>query len=198
MLKHYNLLTSVFMFSIFFLPGIVSSAKAQPLNLNTFSPNTTINSSQVNQNFTNLSNTVPKMKSVGTAANIVLNSQTQNLTSVTVTPPDDGMVLLLVSLDVTMSEGGNEGGQSWGTISARLCITPMNTCSALMLDMPPVTGVQPFSPRLMYPATFMAMAPATKGVAATYNLTGQKDYADPGGSIIVSGTLLAIFIKMGL
>jgi hypothetical protein len=200
-------MASIVAFFILALSGIVPDVEAQPMNLNTFSAGTTISSSQVNQNFTALANAIPKMKSAGTMSDVILGSQTQNLTSVTVTPPGDGMIVLLASVGITLWEGyndgsgGNSGGQSWGTVSARLCITPMNNCGNFMLDMPPRAsnvGVQNYSPRISFPASFIAMAPATKGVAATYNLTGQKDYADPGGTVIVGGSLVAIFVQMGL
>ncbi len=207
-MKRFGKYGLVLVFAVFMmiLPGVVPSAIAQsstppPIVTNPpFIAGTTISSTKVNENFSALNDAVPRMTSVGTAANVVLTSQTQNLATVTVTPPGNGMMLLIASLSVTMAEGGTFGGKGWGTISANLCITPMNNCAPVMLDMPPLPGdplPQLYSPRITFPATFMAMAPAVKGVPATYNLTGLKDYSD-GGSIIVSGTLLAIFMQWGL
>jgi hypothetical protein len=187
------------------LLGVTSITCAEVYLPNTFSPGTTISSSQVNNNFQVLAQSMPGMKSAF-AGSVTLSTQWQNVASLTVTPTMDGNLLLLGSVGVTITQGSTAGGSSWGTSSANLCITqasgggsPCTGGAYIMLDTVPLGSnapVQPYSPRLTVPATIIGSVPVAKNTSVTLYLTASTESGSVG-SIVIYGGLTAIFLPGG-
>ena len=188
----------------FVLLGIASTVYAGQVNVPyTFSPGTTISSSQVNDNFQALAQSMPGMKSVGWGGSVTLSTTWQNIASITVTPPADGMLLLMGMTNVTIyyDNGGARGDQS-----VVLCITqtsggsnssPGCQCGSEVSFSVPQYGAGD-GPRIQVPAAFIANVGVVKNTSVTYYLTAAFPGAGKQGSGTAGpGGLVAIFLPGG-
>lgn len=169
-------------------------------DMHTFSPGTTISSSQVNDNFTALAQAMPGM-SAAIGGSVTLSTQWQNLTSLTVTPPMDGMLLWFGTADVTIIGGSTCGGSCWYS-SLTICMTTVSSGGApcngavMMVGTPNPVGNDD-APTLRLPATIIGSGPVLKNTPVTYYLTASKESGTVGSSVINGGSLTAIFFPGG-
>ena len=188
---------------VYVLLGITATVYAQQVNVpNTFSSGTTISSSKVNENFQVLAQSMPGMKS-GWGGSVTLSTSWQNITSVTVTPPADGMLLLLGTASVSITQGTSAGGASWGFSSAKICMTETSggggDCNGarVTLDTNYTDGTQTYAPRLTVPATIIGSTSVVKNTAVTWYLTAAKESQSVGSIVIDEGSISAIFLPRG-
>lgn len=185
------------------LLAIAATVYAQNALPNTFSPGTTISSSQVNENFTTLSQSMPGMKTALSSGSVTLSTEWQNVLSLTVTPPMNGVLLLLGTASVTVTQGSTAGGSSWNYSSATFCMTPASgggsPCNGarVTLDTVPSELVHPYAPRLTVPATMIGSVGVVKNTPVTYYLTAAKASESVGSIVIDTSSLNAIFLPAG-
>ena len=191
------------------LLGITATASADQVILPyTFSSGTTISSSQVNSNFQALAQSMPGLKSVPGSGNVTLSSGWQNLASITVTPPVDGILMFFASASGTITQGSKAGGDSWGYSSMSICTTPTSGtgggpgCTGgggtLTLDTIFTTAVANYAPRITVPITTIGFVPVQKNTPVTYYLTAAYTDSSSVGSCVVNGSsLTALFIPGG-
>jgi hypothetical protein len=150
---------------------------------NVFSSGTTISSSQVNANFTELSNAIPRMKSVYSSTNVSVTSSYQNVASVTVTPKMNGSSLIFAVANVRLDQS------IVGSAFVQVCVTTNSNssgggdCSNVTLD---TKGTH--ATILSVPVTIISpSASFTANTPATYYLTamGSGDMTVQGGRITV-------------
>jgi len=164
--------------------------------IKSFTPGTTIKSSEINSNFQAIVNGLPKVKfsDVSYDPVVTLSSTVQNITSLTVTTPMDGALLLIASGQATLSSGADPGLASAATI--RMCITETSgTCGSsgesqiIGLSAP----TYPLTTGISLPITFVAGIPCYANTPVTYYLTALR--VDPSGGLCqINAHLLAIFL----
>jgi len=191
-----SILTSV-------LLGISAIVYAQNALPNTFSPGTTISSSKVNENFTVLAQSMPGMKTAMGSSSVTLSTEWQNVVSLTITPPMNGVLVLLGTASVSITQGSTAGGSSWSYSSATFCMTPTSgggsPCSGarVTLDTVPSALVHPYAPRLTVPSTMIGSVGVVKNTPVTYYLTAAKESGSVGSIVIDTSSLTAIFLPAG-
>ena len=75
---------------------VTHAATLDEFDMTTFSPGTTIRSSDVNNNFQTLVNAMSRIGFNYNDTQITLNYSFQNIASTTITPPMDGVLLLIL------------------------------------------------------------------------------------------------------
>jgi hypothetical protein len=169
--------------------------------LNIFSPGTTISSNQVNSNFDFLARALPRLKGV-VGTSVTASSEPQNLATITVTPQLDGILLLLANAGVTLEQGYNVGGQSWGYSSCNICVTETSNgtdgCDRVVLDTVYLQGAwEAWAPRIHVPFTVFRTVPVTENTPVTYYLTVYFEPGSVGTCVIQGSSLTAIFLPGG-
>ncbi len=171
----------------------------------TFSPGTTIKSSEVNSNFQTLAQSMPGVKMVLGSSGVTLSTSAQILATITVTPPADGTLVFFANATVTITQGSTAGGSGWGFSSMKLCTTPTPgtpmSCyggdGLLTLDTVFASAAGNYAPRLTVPITTMGSASVVKNIPVTYYLTAARDADSVGSCVINSSFLSALFLPGG-
>ena len=169
--------------------------------IKSFAPGTTIKSSEINSNFQAIVNGMPAIKVDMTPndPSFTLSSTVQNLTSMTVTPPMDGVLLLIVSVQAGLDSGEYSGLASAAII--RMCITETSgACGSsgesmmISLNAPTDAPTNPLKTSLSLPITYIAAKPCYANTPVTYYLTALR--VDPSGGLcqINGAKLWAIFL----
>lgn len=190
------------------LLGNAFTVYADQVNVpHTFSPGTTISSSQVNGNFQALAQAMPGAKSVLGSSGVALSTLWQNLASITVSPPADGILIFIASASGTITQGSTAGGSSWGYSTMSLCTTPTSgtgggpNCTGgggiLTLDTMPTGAVANYAPRITVPITNIGFVPVVKNTPVTYYLTAATDSSSVGSCVINTSSLSALFLPGG-
>lgn len=190
------------------LLGNAFTVYADQVNVpHTFSPGTTISSSQVNGNFQALAQAMPGAKSVLGSSGVALSTLWQNLATITVTPQADGMLMFFGTASITITQGSMAGGSSWGYSSMNLCTTPTSGggggpgCTGgsgiLTLDTMPTGAVANYAPRITVPITTIGFVTVAKNTPVTYYLTAATDSSSVGSCVINTSSLSALFLPGG-
>lgn len=190
------------------LLGNAFTVYADQVNVpHTFSPGTTISSSQVNGNFQALAQAMPGAKSVLGSSGVALSTLWQNLATITVTPQADGMLMFFGTASITITQGSMSGGSSWGYSSMNLCTTPTSGggggpgCTGgsgiLTLDTMPTGAVANYAPRITVPITTIGFVTVAKNTPVTYYLTAATDSSSVGSCVINTSSLSALFLPGG-
>jgi hypothetical protein len=165
--------------------------------IKSFAPGTTIKSSEINSNFQAIVNGMPAIKVDMTPNDplFTLSGTVQNLTSVTVNPPMDGVLLLIVGAQAGLDSGEYSGLASAAII--RMCITETSgACGSsgesFMISLNAPT--YPIKTSLSLPITYIAAKPCYANTPVTYYLTALR--VDPSGGLcqINGAKLWAIFL----
>jgi hypothetical protein len=165
--------------------------------IKSFAPGTTIKSSEINSNFQAILNGMPAIK-IDTSPDdtlFTLSSTVQNLTSVTVNPPMDGLLLLIVGAQARLDSGEQDFLAAAATI--RMCITETSgTCgsSGESLAINLASPTHPLTTSVYLPITYIAAKPCYANTPVTYYLTALR--VDPSGGLcqINAAKLWAIFL----
>ncbi len=201
--------TIIWIFAILIMlsSGTAITTYADVFLPNSFTPGTTISSSKVNENFTVLAQSMPGMKVAIGSGGVTLSTQWQNLASLTVTPPMDGIIILLGTALVTITQGSTAGGSSWGFSGMALCTTQTSgggggpSCTGgsglVKFDTLSTGAVANNAPRLQVPTTIIGGSPVVKNTPVTYYLTASTESGSVGSIVINTSSLTAIFFPGG-
>lgn len=187
--KRFSTWQVVMMLTIAFV-GIIGIAYAVNVP-NTFVSDTTISSSQVNQNFTTLGNAMPAVKTVsGTNSSVFTSTTAKNIVSLTVTPPANGYIILNASSTV----GINQTTPASNYVSIYLTKTSNGTSSQKTFFCLDTSGGS--ADRSWAPLSMTKVYSVTGGVATTFYMTAQRD-SSGNNSIYVGyydATLTATYV----
>jgi len=174
------------------------AANTDEFGIISFSPGTTISSSDVNNNFRILANAMPGWKMLSTGpAHFPFSFEPQNIVSLTVTPPADGALLLFGYVGVhNVQDGTTGGGGDW---AADVCITQTSNggdcpTTVRMSTLPFGDGA---TPSYGIPATIIGGGPCQANTPVTYYLTAHMEPNSAGSCWIDSALLIAIFLPGG-
>jgi hypothetical protein len=197
------LILNLGIFMVILLLGNSIAVYAQVNVPNTFSSGTTISSTQVNDNFNALAQSMPGIKtSIGGGA-ITLSSAWQNIASITVTPPVDGLFFVLGSTTPMF----NPTDITNSTSHVGLCITqtsgggsPCNAAGGgafLNSTNFGSLGLLGNGPSMMIPMTPFGIFPVAKNIAITFYLTASTQGSTGPVSIGGGSTLTVMFFPGG-
>jgi hypothetical protein len=168
-------------------------------DMTTFSPGPTIRSSEVNSNFQTLVNAMSRIGFNYNDTLITLNYSFQNIASTTITPPMDGVVLLIASAQVRTDSGAqsDEGGSA----TAKLCLTQTsNGCGDMSFDrvVSFSTPTYPYVSNLYIPVTVIAAYTVQANTPVTYYLTARQEMPSAGLCRVNGMELMRIFLPGAL
>jgi len=177
-----GLLTVVFL-------GIAMIAYAAVTIPNTFSAGTTISASQMNANFTALGNAMPAGKQSTPTSSIQITATAANVTSITVTPPVAGYIILTGSGTVEIDP------LTPGAMQAKVYLSTTSggtsTTDYAWFGYGDTTGVGSY---VLHPFSITRIFPVTAG-ANTFYMTGNETLGDTTHITYVSqATLTAVFV----
>ncbi|HSA14511.1 MAG TPA: hypothetical protein P5346_07175 [Spirochaetota bacterium] len=168
------------------------------IDLNTFSPGTTISSGDVNDNFNQLYNGLSRMKfEPGSQSEAVtLTAEAQNIKSITVTPPEDGVIMILGQVNITIVQGSSGGGTGWGYSGGTVYISTTSNGTdngqIFCIDTPDTKTLALYAPRVNWPTTVYSFHYVTANTPVTFYMTAIKGGGSVG-SINIWGSMTAIF-----
>jgi hypothetical protein len=152
-------------------------------DMTTFSPGTTIRSSDVNNNFQTLVNAMSRIGGTFNDSTITLSDAVQNLANMTVTPPMDGVVLFIATAHIRVDSTG--GGPDANTGAARFCLTPTpGSCSGSDVMVTLYAPTAPLTTSLYMPVTMIEAVPCHANIPFTYYLAAKKEAA---GLAVING-----------
>ena len=130
---------------------------------------------------------------------ITLNYSFQNIVSTTVTPPIDGVLLLIASAQVRTDSGAqsDEGGSA----TAKLCLTQTsNGCGDMSFDRVVSFNAlsYPYVSNLYMPVTVIAAYPVQANTPVTYYLTARQEMPSAGLCRVNGMELMRIFLPGAL
>ncbi len=166
--------------------------------IKSFTPGTTIKASDMNSNFQAIISGMPAAK-VGPPNDTLytLSGTAQNLTSVTVTPPMDGILLLIASFQARL-DGGPD---ATGAADIQVCIS--DTSGLCGSGGGPGSGYESKSISLAapapttsiyFPVTFITARQGSANTSVTYYLTAYEPAPAAGLCRINAASLWAIFL----
>lgn len=180
--------------SLFF--GITVIAYAAITLPNTFTSGTTISSSQVNANFLTLATAMPAAKTVVFSGALVSATTGTNMTSLTVTPPSTGFIILSASGSLGLNQ--SVAGYSRVNVFLTTISGQASTVDPHQIWLVDTAGgtAQPFN---WAPFHVQGIFPVTGGVATTFYLTAIKgavttDYSAFVGTASAQVRLTALFV----
>ncbi len=174
--------------SLFF--GITVIAYAAVTVPNSFSSGATISSGQVNANFTALGNAMPAVKQSTPTSSLQLSGTIANVTSITVTPPVAGYIVLTGSGTVEIDP------VTAGAMQARVHLSATSggtsTTDYAWFGYGTTAGVGGY---VLHPFSVTRIFPVTAGAAQTFYMTGQETVGATTHTTFVSqATLTAVFV----
>ena len=189
--------TGIIAIILFACAVVTNAADDLSSKIKTFTPGTTIKSSDVNSNFQAIVSGMPAAK-VGPPNDTLytLSTTVQNLTSVTVTPPMDGVLLLIGSFQARL-DGGPEAS---GAADIQLCITQTSgSCGGYPDESKSISLAAPTATTSIYfPITFITARPCTANTPVTYYLTAYEPAPAAGLTRINASYLWAMFLPSAL
>jgi hypothetical protein len=161
-----------------------------------FSPGTTISSSQVNGNFQSLVSAMPRVGiAPGSTGDITLTYVPQNIKSITVTPPMDGVLMFIASAALRLDSGANPGPA--GAATAKLCLS-QNWATCGSSDNSRVVNLAaptyPLATSVNMPLTHIALQPCNANIPVTYYLSALQLEPSAGLCVVEGADLIAIFL----
>ena len=178
--------------AVIILMGAAVITYADGPQLTTFSSGTTIKSSEVNQNFTNLSSALPGLKWTMATNPFTFMTAWQTVGTLSVTAPADGAFLIFTNTMVAFNLAPNGGNMVNFVVST--------TTSSDHMVPPGMFGVSfvapgtQSGPSLSVPANCVGMAQASAGVAATFYLLAQKFNNNADQITLQSASMFAVFL----
>jgi len=173
--------------SLFF--GITVIAYAAVTVPNTFIAGAAISSGQVNTNFTALGNAMPAVKQ-STPVSIQITATVVDVTSITVTPPVAGYIILTGSGNVEIDPVTPGSMQARVYLATTTGGTPITNFA--WVGYGDTTGVGIY---VLHPFSLTRIFPVTAGTAQTFYMTGNETTGALGHNTHVSGaTLTAVFV----
>lgn len=180
--------------------GVSAVAHADVTIPNTFAPDTTISSSQVNANFNTLKSQMPAVKQSVAGPWVAIPSVAGQISTISVTPPGDGYVMVtatgMVSITHTSGSSGvycldlhNTAGYVGG------CAPAAGSDTAIRSYIPsgfPTTGTSDYGT----PYSIVKVFAVTSGTAATFYLNGYATGLD--AAVLFQPALTALFIPNAL
>jgi hypothetical protein len=168
-----------------------------------FSPGTTISSSQVNNNFQALINAMPR-GAFGFVDNtpITVSSTPLTIASLSVTPRMDGALLIFVTASVSLGSSAFIDSHPSAS-SYSLCISQSSDSCGPEGGSHPIYLNAPSSPPIFidFPITFFSAQPCRAGIPVTYYVTASTvppPYGSGGSGEITGAHINAIFLPGGL
>jgi hypothetical protein len=153
---------------------VTHAASLDEFGMTTFSPGTTIRSSDVNDNFQTLVNAMSRIGGTFNDSTITLSSVPQNLASMTVTPPMDGVVLFIATAHIRVDSTGGTPDANGGT--AKFCLTPTpGSCSGSDVVVSLYAPTAPLTTSLYVPVTLIEAVPCQANTPFTYYLAARKE-----------------------
>ena len=204
-MKHQEAMRSVFrrvgLAAIVLLASVVvtHAATLDDFDMTTFSPGSTIRSSDVNNNFQTLVNAMSRIGFNHNDTLITLDYSFQNIASTTITPPMDGVLLLIASAQVRTDAGAQS--DEAGSATAKLCLTQTsNGCGDMSFDrvVSFSTPTYPFVSNLYMPVTVIAAYPVQANTPVTYYLTARQEMPSAGLCRVNGMELMRIFLPGAL
>jgi hypothetical protein len=182
----------VFRALVFALSFVMFSASsAESLTIpNTFTSGTTAIASEVNENFTAIANAMPAVKTVTTTRTTEITVALVDIVSLTVTPPDDGFIILTGSsyVGVNQTVAANNYAFVYLTTISR---GTSGTLTFFRLDTQGGSADASWAP-----LSLTGVFPVTGGVATTFFMTAERD--NFGANSVFVGfdhaSLTAIFV----
>jgi len=167
-------------------------------NIKSFTPGTTIKSSEINSNFQAIVNGMPAAKVYPPNDTLyTLSSTVQTLTSITVTPPMDGALLLIASFQARLDGGANSGPA--GAANIQVCITETSGSCGSSDESRSINLAAPTPTTSIYlPITFITARQCSANTPVTYYLTALEEPPALGLSQINSAFLWVIFVPRAL
>jgi len=165
---------------------------------NTFSPSTTISSSQMNANFTAVANQMPAVKQSLPEIWIVMSTTASQLSSIAFTAPGTGYAMIFATGSIAINTLASTSGVA--------CVD-LDATSGYIEGCTPKVGSDT-AVRAMWPATFPDMLeysvpysiikviPVTSGAAYSYYLNGY--YAGAAGASLFQSTMTVLFVPNAL
>lgn len=153
---------------------VTHAATLDEFDMTTFSPGSTIRSSDVNNNFQTLVNAMSRIGGTFNDSTITLSSAVQNLTNMTVTPPMDGVYLFIATAHVRVDSTGGTPEPNAG--AARFCLTPTpGSCSGSDVMVSLYAPTAPLTTSLYVPITLIEAVPCHANTPLTYYLAAKKE-----------------------
>ncbi len=182
--KKFSTLQVVALLTVAFL-GVVTVSYA--VTLNTFTAGSTISSSQVNQNFTNLNNALPAAKSATPVTLVSLTGTLANILSLTVTPPANGYI-------VVTAEGNAEVDGTTVASQDEIFLTNVSAGSD-DINYRAYIGVSDAPTYTLFPFSITRVFTASAGVPQTFYMTGYESVGSTThNSYVRNPRMMAIFI----
>jgi hypothetical protein len=157
-----------------------------------FSPGTTIQSSQVNQNFSALLNALPGFKWVMGANNFSFTTDWQTVAQISVTAPADGNFLIFVNTQVSFNLQPNGGNMVTFGISTSPSINNLVAPGQFGVNF--VAPCTSCGPALSVPANIVGTASASNGVTATFYLLAKKEQNTTDIITLASASMFTVFL----
>lgn len=158
-----------------------------------FQPGTTIKAQEVNDNFSYLGTSLPRIKWGPTSSSVALTTDWQNLTSFTVTPPAAGNLLLIARATVDIHY--NQDSPISPFVHVCISDTPNGgaggDCGDVQFAVPAQGSA---GSRLTVPITLVSPTPdLVAWTPVTYYLNGQISQALSEVTVTASGGFFAVF-----
>lgn len=161
--------------------------------IKSFAPGATIKSSEINSNFQAIISGMPAAKVYPpNEGPFTLSSSVQNLTSVTVTPPMDGVLLLIGSFQARLDGGPDASGAA----DIQLCITQSSgSCGGYPDESKSISLAAPTPTTSIYfPVTFITARQCSANTQYTYYLTAFEQAPATGLARINAAYLWVMFL----
>jgi len=178
---------------------VTYAARPDEFGITSFSPGTTISSSDVNNNFQILVNAMPRIGGTFNDSTITLSYTPQNIASMTVTPPMDGVLLFIATAHIRVDSGANTGPA--GSATAKLCLTQTSGSCGSGSDSDIVVSfsapTNPLTTSLYVPVTMIEAVPCQATTPVTYYLTAKQELPSAGLCVINGINFRRIFLPGG-